>query len=307
MIPFPLFNFDFETPYVNKLIVGGNTGITLASVKLIDGDGNLLTNITYPGTNVRSVYSNSKGEYYSLAPFGSNKVVIYDENGAVKANITGSLSGGENTVYWFNDNLYMGQGSSVLKLTMTGSQVWSYAMPNTVTGIVVDSDYVYACSSNGSLVKLSSTGSLVWQQEWGNSLNGVDVDSSGNVYTVGNATSSITTRKWSATGSVIWSVNDASGQNPFASGVIVDDTYVYTCSSTGDTRRRNVSDGSVSWVASTNHGGVLRDITIDNSGNVYVCGDETFVGDIAIRKFNSSGSQVWTQTHESTMRSIHWG
>lgn len=300
-----------QIPYnhVDKLIVGGVlSGTTLASVKLIDGDGNLLTNITYPGTNVRSVYSNSKGEYYSLAPLGSNKVVIYDENGAVKANITGSLSGGENTLYWFNDNLYLGQGSSVKKLTMTGSEVWSYSMPNTVRGIVVDSDYVYACSSNGSLVKLSSTGSLVWQQEWGNTLSGIDVDSSGNVYTVGSVTSSITTRKWSSTGSVLWSVNDAtSGLNPFASGVIVDDTYVYTCSSTGDTRRRNVSDGSVSWVASTNHGDILRDITIDNEGNVYVCGNNILASDIAIRKFNSSGTQLWTQTHETTMWSIHWG
>lgn len=306
MIPFPLFNF--ETPYVDKLIVGGDlSGITLTSVKLIDGDGNLLTNITYPGTNVRSVYSNSKGEYYSLAPLGSNKVVIYDENGAVKANITGSLSGNENTLYWFNDNLYMGQGSSVLKLTMTGSRVWSYAMPNTVTGIVVDSDYVYACSSNGSLVKLSSTGSLVWQKEWTFTLSGVDVDSYGNVYTTGNRTASATTRKWSPTGSVIWTVDDHPGSaNPFGIAIKVGvDGNVYTTGTSG-IKKLNPSNGNINLTIST--GLFNRDLTLDRDGNIYVCGDKTSApANKAIKKFSPSGTELWSQTHDGTMWSIHWG
>jgi uncharacterized delta-60 repeat protein len=95
-------------------------------------------------------------------------------------------------------------------------------------------------------------------------------------------------------------------------GITVDSSgFIYVCgyeSVTGQSGniwvRKYNPDGSTNWTKTyngpDNGNDQVEEVVVDTSGNVYVAGFENIAGEgwnIWVRKYSSSGNEVWTRTH----------
>ena len=143
---------------------------------------------------------------------------------------------------------------------------------------------------------------------------GVAVGLTGNVYIGGQRNSgNITTRKYSSDGTLLWSADNGSHGPSWHQGVLgihIDSSEnVYTVG--GPMLRKYNANGTLLW--SFDHGtmagnpALLRCVTTDSAGNVYVAGDRSLKGGYglgegppggpqmfypSVRKFSSSGVEV---------------
>ena len=124
------------------------------------------------------------------------------------------------------------------------------------------------------------------------------------LYTGGNRTGNLTTRKYAKTGGVPlgtpeWSVDH--GDTVFA--IAVDSSgNVYTGGArTGNlTTRKYNSAGVLQW--SVDHGTTARAIAVDKDGFVYTGGDRT--SNLTTRKYNSAGTLQWSVDHGTNIYAI---
>lgn len=193
----------------------------------------------------------------------------------------------------------------------------------TYNGVAVDSQFnTYICSLNSSLLILSKydyLGNLKWSRQLSNSgqnwSNGIAIDSSDNIYVVGNYDYNILVAKYNSSGSIQWrrSLSRAS-QNSHGVKVVTDSSNnIYVMGITSRTNSSPANNETV--IVKYNSSGVLQwqkwfgsiwnddnyyNITIDNSGNLYLCGSTFPVGGTGgspvlgrVAKLDSSGSLVW--------------
>lgn len=119
------------------------------------------------------------------------------------------------------------------------------------------------------------------------------------IYSGGVRYNSATTRKLSATGSLIWSVDHGAtvyGIDVNSSG------YVVTGGDVSGTYSIRVYDDSGTFVWGANHGARVHSVKIDDGGNVYIVGART--SNITTRCYNSIGSLLWTADHKNNVYGI---
>lgn len=166
-----------------------------------------------------------------------------------------------------------------------------------------------------------------WEKTVNGSINNEDfftksaVDDSGNVYLTGTIYNSptgrdIMFRKYNSSGELVWQ-HDYSSVTPDGQDggidIIYKNGFVYV---TGDIElnekdiivmKRDAATGNLLWSKTYNGSGNSSDhvsiITLDNAGNVYICGmsrNTTTDFDILIVKYNSSGGFQWDYTDGGT-------
>ena len=164
-----------------------------------------------------------------------------------------------------------------------------------------------------------------WAKTVNGSINNEDyftksaVDDSGNVYLTGTIYNSptgrdIMFRKYNSSGELVWQ-HDYSSVTPDGQdggvGIVYENGYVYI---TGDVEttlnvkdiiviKRDAVTGNLIWSKTYNGAGNSNDhvytFTLDNAGNVYICGMSSNGAtdfDILIVKYNSSGGFQWDYT-----------
>jgi hypothetical protein len=231
-----------------------------------------------------------------------------------------------------SDNVYMGGYSSstisfqIAKYNKKGVIQWQKALSSSSQAVCLSialdsSGNVYACGySNNSgtydleIAKYDTSGTLQWQRVLGRvdstGGTGITIDGSGNIFVCGyySPTSGtfIQLAKYDSSGTIQWKKQISSAGNSDAAYSIALDSSgnIYICGSgvvSGQTALLIVkcdSTGSNVWQRtidnSPDYFSYGQSVTVDSSGNVYVCGSVNFSGNSWIlAKYNSSGTIQW--------------
>jgi len=191
------------------------------------------------------------------------------------------------------------------------------------------------CSSDIFLTKYNSSGTKQWSRIWGSDTNdfgrGVSVDNSGNAYVVGytrgsfdgqnnNGGPDIFLTKYNSSGTKQWTRIWGSSRSDYGNSVSVDNAEnVYVAGSA-----RGSFDGQIQlnnydlFLTKYNSSGIkqwtriwgsynidsAKGVIVNNAGYIYVAGDtygsfdsqsNNGCSDLCLTKYNSSGSNLWTQ------------
>ena len=201
----------------------------------------------------------------------------------------------------------------------------SIAVDSAGNSYVVGHAYPLGSSySRIQIAKYNSLGDIQWQKELGDGSvsrfgTAIALDSSGNAYISGYYSdgfsgTSIVTAKYNSSGILQWQRQLASTQGPGSSIAVDSLGNVYVCMFDSTTPAGGVNcylyilkyntSGVIQWQrrwGNSSYHIYARSITVDSSGNVYVCGE----ADIGFRnpgpnwlivKFNSSGVAQWQRT-----------
>lgn len=190
----------------------------------------------------------------------------YDESGTAGNTLSGSITAG--TVYGisvdYSGNIFLAGNFSI----------------STTYRVVVYND---------SLVEQ-------WKSSLGDAGRAITARASLGCYV--NFTAPYNAYQFNGSGSDVWSKYDLGN----GTGVATDtsDNAYFTHEYTVDSLIKYNSSGTYQW--SKNHGGYLRCVAVDGSGNVVVGGDVS--SGVSIRKFAADGTFAWNADHGATVRGI---
>ena len=203
---------------------------------------------------------------------------------------------------------------------------YPYAMTQDITGnVIITGSSGYENNADFGTIKFNTSGTLQWVKKfYGAQLvndiaNGVVTDKNGNIYTVGrsrtNLGDNISVIKYNPAGTQLWVYDrgdGGAGYNIYDEGkAITVDTncniyitgtvYLYAVSRQDVFTAKLDSNGNALWfivTASNNGDDAGNAIDVDNSGNVYIAGQNTgAAGDLnyVTMKYNSAGVVQWTK------------
>ena len=209
-------------------------------------------------------------------------------------------------------------GNTVRKYDSDGNLLTSLTSTNRTRGIdtdllgnlVIVGDY-NTTNQAANFIKFDGNGNTVFAIPTLYTLNKVKTDSLNDIVIVGgpsnqiSAGKTVTTEKYSSTGSLLWSVN----HGVLVSNVTFDSqNNVITAgnrSSGNFTTRKYNSSGTLLW--SRDHGAGVNDVETDSSDNIIAVGARNSVIDginNTTRKYNSSGDLLWSVDHGTTVSSV---
>lgn len=193
---------------------------------------------------------------------------------------------------------------------------------------VTGESYSSEGNSDFATVKYNSAGDQQWVARYNGPGNYIDyavsiaVDASGNVFVSGYSTGintdyDFTTIKYSSSGIQLWVQRYSSSGNlgdqvksmaiDAAGNIYITGSSYETGESSNFTTIKYNSAGTQIWLQSYNGPGnnseIPFDITVDNSGNVFITGSSTGSGtslDYCTIKYNSSGILQWIQRYNGT-------
>jgi hypothetical protein len=178
------------------------------------------------------------------------------------------------------------------------------------------------------LCKYNSIGTELWIRQFGtpshDEIRSIALDGGGNVYVAGHTNGLLSKnsygsfdciiRKYDTSGAEIWTWQFGSPEADYAYSIALDvkgNIYVAgeTIGTLGTTNagisdafvRKYNSTGTEIWTKQfgTSNRDEVRSIAVDGSGNVYITGlsrgSPNTNSDIFINKYNSSGTEIWTQ------------
>ena len=264
---FPLI-IDNSAEKIKELVSGDNLDLTKSNLKNAD-------HIQSAGVNVAGVATAT-----SLIGDGSQLTNLPPSGGTLEATASGTLSDGS-TVLVNADGTVSAVGLEgsgwIATLGGTGTE-YGYGVAYDSSGNVYITGYTNSAGAGGNellIAKYNSSGTIQWQRTLGtgtayrhdDSGRMIAVDSSGNVYVNGTTNftggyDSMMIAKYNSSGTLQW-------QKTF-----------------GDSNTQERGHG----------------ITVDSSGNVFVCGETTKgVNGALVAKLNSSGTLQWQRTLDASL------
>ena len=264
---FPLI-IDNSAEKIKELVSGDNLDLTKSNLKNAD-------HIQSAGVNVAGVATAT-----SLIGDGSQLTNLPPSGGSLTATASGTLSDGS-TVLVNADGTVSAVGLEgsgwIATLGGTGTE-YGYGVAYDSSGNVYITGYTNSAGAGGNellIAKYNSSGTIQWQRTLGtgtayrhdDSGRMIAVDSSGNVYVNGTTNftggyDSMMIAKYNSSGTLQW-------QKTF-----------------GDSNTQERGHG----------------ITVDSSGNVFVCGETTKgVNGALVAKLNSSGTLQWQRTLDASL------
>ena len=264
---FPLI-IDNSAEKIKELVSGDNLDLTKSNIKNAD-------HIQSAGVNVAGVATAT-----SLIGDGSQLTNLPPSGGSLTATASGTLSDGS-TVLVNADGTVSAVGLEgsgwIATLGGTGTE-YGYGVAYDSSGNVYITGYTNSAGAGGNellIAKYNSSGTIQWQRTLGtgtayrhdDSGRMIAVDSSGNVYVNGTTNftggyDSMMIAKYNSSGTLQW-------QKTF-----------------GDSNTQERGHG----------------ITVDSSGNVFVCGETTKgVNGALVAKLNSSGTLQWQRTLDASL------
>ncbi len=254
--------------------------------------------------------------YFFLAKYDSSGTIQWQR--ALGSN---NNDQGNNVATDSSDNVYIcgtsatsGAGAEeliLIKYNSSGTQQWQRRLGGSANdvarGVTTDSsDNVYVCGSTNSvtsgsdalIVKYDSSGNIQWQRilygsTQSDNARKIAVDSSGNVYVVGDTSSSgqgysdLLIAKYDSSGNIQWQRTLGGTINEYGYGVAVDSSggvYVGATTNSVVTYDNDIlvakynSSGTIQWQRYLTAAGgyeMLYDLTIDDSGSLYIGGNIT--------------------------------
>jgi hypothetical protein len=181
---------------------------------------------------------------------------------------------------------------------------WPLDHGDTVYAITADrAGNVYtggARTGNLTTRKYNSAGVLQWSADHGDTVYAIAVDDDGNVYTGGEPVSNVKIRKYDSAGTKDDDWDVEWGTEEEILGLAIDSTSLYASKGRGsgfggDTETVSkwaLNDASKTWGKSIED--LMSGVTVDGSGNVYICGRQ-YLGSNHLFKLNSSGTIVWSK------------
>ena len=210
----------------------------------------------------------------------------------------------------------------IVKFNSTGDIQWRKVLSGVseARSIQLDSSgniYISGLANIGGVnkilvVKFSSSGNVTWQRSLGSAnaaqSNGIAVDSSGNVYVCGYSGATLTAivAKYDSSGSLLWQRLISGETNAGYTSIALDSNnnvyltgyYITSGSTNALVVTKYDSSGNLQWKrfissAATVYG---SGITIDNTGDVVICGyvNNGTTNDILIVKLPNDGSKLGT-------------
>jgi hypothetical protein len=229
---------------------------------------------------------------------------------------------------YFSTWLYTGNGSSQTinnGIPLITTDAWSTYKVATTT----ENKFTAADSSGNmyivgqAITKLSSTGAFQWSRRiqlgsYYMTMNGVVVGSTGDIYVAGtvfdgSAAQCLAVIKYNASGTLQWSRYLSSGSiiGSYGNGIAIDSSdNIYVAGQYVDLGGlyygyfvKLNSSGTVQFQRTYRETSLNTafGITLDSSGNIYVCGDATSTFHVA--KWNSTGSLLWSRKLADTTSS----
>jgi len=189
-----------------------------------------------------------------------------------------------------------------------------------------------AGSNDALITKYDSSGNLIWQRILGGAssdiANGIVVDNSGNVYITGVTASAgaggndALLAKYDSSGTIQWQRVLGGASADLAISVVLDGSgNVYISGNTSSQGAGGTdallakydSSGTLQWqrILGGASGDIFQKLTIDSSGNLYVCGDTQSQGagqqDALLAKYDSSGTLQWQRILGSAQPDTFFG
>jgi hypothetical protein len=205
----------------------------------------------------------------------------------------------------------------IMKLNSSGVIQWQKKLVlSSMSGFLIKLDSnrnVYVRCSNNTIIKYNTSGTLQWQKQISSSssFSSMDVDSSGNIYLASyNAF-----MKLNSSGVIQYQyINNDITATSFISAIKLDgngNIYHFNTITnngiTGPMITKYNNSGVIQWQKRLDLSslfGFTRTMTVDVNGNVYVVTDRigeynsswsTFVSQITVVKFDTSGAQLWAK------------
>jgi len=129
---------------------------------------------------------------------------------------------------------------------------------------------------------------------------GIVPDSGGNVYIVGQYSSSGNQLvKYNISGTIQWQKTFGAGGAGQAFGVAIDSSnniYVVGAYYSGILISKWDSSGTLQWQKNLGSNGPGRGIAVDSSANIYVIGNNSFLPYFSLAKYDSSGTIQWQRS-----------
>ncbi|MHA1253550.1 MAG: SBBP repeat-containing protein [Candidatus Helarchaeota archaeon] len=223
------------------------------------------------------------------------------------------------------------ENPKISNINLTWTKFWNYSNLDFGFDINLDkSNNIYVVGESivsgkiydAILLKFNTTGALKWNKSFGgvnvDQYNGIAFDSLDNIYVMGYTKSygsgleDVLLSKYNPLGALLWNITWGNNYSNIAYDIAIDQNdYIYVVGCTNETHNgkdfealliKFDSSGNQQWNITWGGNDVeeLKNIVIDNSGNLYITGKTKSYGkgneDVLLLKYDNTGTLIWNES-----------